>query len=161
MAKRSVHHPEFDDIAEMNKAVVALTREPSEYTPADKLKLDELVAEVAQRAENQEFEDAVPEKASLLIYKLACGQYFKAGNKRTALVAGHVFMRKNGFKLDIRNRSLVGTVDRVGVGASTLEDVYETVEGLAVKAPTDRKGWEGAIKESVEANRRFLTDLGS
>ena len=141
--------------------VVALTREPSEYTEADKLKLEAIVSEVAQRADNQEFEDAVQEKVSLLVFKLASGQHFKAGNQRTALVAGHVFMRKNGYKIDMRNRSLVSTIDKVGMGASSLEDLYEVMKALAAKSPTDRKGWSGATKESVVASRRFLTDLGS
>ena len=161
MVKRSVHHPDFDDLVKMNMEVVTLTREPSEYSSADKAKLESLVSEVAQRADNQEFEDAVCEKASLLVYKLASGQYFKAGNKRTALVAGHVFLRKNGFKVDLRSRSMAFTVDKVGVGAANLEDLYEVVKGLATKSPTDRKGWSGSTKESVAANRRFLTDLGS
>ncbi len=161
MAKRSVHHPEFDDLVEVNKEVVALTREPSEYAPADKEKLEALVAEVASRADNQDFEDAVPEKASLLVYKLASGQYFRAGNKRTALVAGHVFLRKNGFKIELKNRTLVATVDRVGVGAADLEALYEVIKAQMAKSPTDRKGWAGAIKESVDANRRLLVDLAS
>ena len=161
MVKRSVHHPDFDDLVEINKEVVALTREPSDYSAADKAKLEALVSEVSQRADNQEFEEAVHEKVSLLVYKLACGQYFKAGNQRTALVAGQAFLRKNGYSIELRNRSLISAVDKAGVAAASLDDLFNVMDGLVAKSPTDRKGWEKVATQIIESNRRFLTDLGS
>jgi hypothetical protein len=52
-------------------------------------------------------------------------------------------------------------VDRVGVAAATLDDLFEVMEGLIKKSPTERKGWENASRQVVEANRAFLARLGS
>jgi prophage maintenance system killer protein len=161
VAKRSVHHMDFATLVAINADVVSLTGEPHQYSPADGKKVEELLAEVEARADNQDFEEAVPEKASLLVFKVASGQYFHAGNKRTALVAGLTFLRKNGYKIDIWNPEFVSTVDKVGMAASTLDDLYSVMSGLVVKSATERKGWDKAVKEVVESNRKFLTDLGS
>lgn len=161
VAKKSVHHMDFATLVAINAEVVSLSGEPHEFSTADGKKLEELIAEVEARADNQDFDEAVPEKASLLVFKVASGQYFHAGNKRTALVAGLTFLRKNGYKIDIRNAEFVSTVDKVGMAASTLDDLFSVMSGLVVKSPADRKGWDKAAKEAVEANRKFLADLGS
>jgi prophage maintenance system killer protein len=161
VAKRTVHHMDFATLVAINADVVALTGEPHEYTPADGKKIEELLGEVEARADNQDFEEAVPEKASFLVFKVASGQHFRAGNKRTALVAGLTFLRKNGYKIELANPEFVSTVDKVGVAASTLDDLFSVMTGLIKKSPTERKGWDKASKEAIEANRRFLTDLGS
>lgn len=161
MAKKAVHHMDFETLVEVNKEVVSLTNEPSEYTPADRRKLTEALAEVESRANNVSFEEAVPEKASLFVFKLASGQYFKAGNKRTALVAGLSFLRKNGFKLDLEDKDLVSTVDRVGVAAANLEDLYAIMERVTKKSKAERRSWDKVVKEIVATNKKALTDLGS
>ena len=161
MAKRIVHHMDLPTLVQVNKDVVALTGEPHEYSPADGEKLAALVSEVEARANNQDYEEAVPEKAALLVFKIASGQYFRAGNKRTALVAGVTFLLKNGYSMDIRNSTFVSTVDRVGVAAASLDDLFEVVAGLVKKSATERKGWENAIKQVVDSNRSFLVRLGS
>jgi prophage maintenance system killer protein len=145
----------------VNKEIVALTREPHEYSATDGLQLEALLKEVAARADNQDFGEAVPEKASLLVYKLAMGQHFRAGNKRTALVAGAVFLRKNGFSIRIDAPDLISVVDRAGMAEASLDEVYDVIGRLSVKAAAERKAWEGAVKQTVEANRKFLTDIGS
>ncbi|MDE1853517.1 MAG: Fic family protein [Thaumarchaeota archaeon] len=159
MGKKIVHHMDFDALANVNKAVVGLTGEPHGYAEADKRKLASLIEEVEHRADNQDFEEAVPEKASLLIFKVASGQYFRAGNKRTALVAGLAFLLKNGYAIDITNSELVSTVDRVGIAAASLDDLYAVMGELKSKSKTDRKGWDGLTKRVVEANKNFLTRL--
>ena len=116
---------------------------------------------MVSRAENQDFEEAVPEKASLLVFKVASGQYFRAGNQRTALVAGAAFLRKNGFAVDMRDRVLVSFVDKVGIAAASLDDLHEAMKRVLKKSPTERKGWDNAVKSLVKSNRKFLTDLGS
>lgn len=161
MAKRTVHHMDFPTLIGVNKEVVAVTGELNEYSPPDGEKLSALVGEVEARANNQDFEEAVPEKAALLVFKIASGQYFRAGNKRTALVAGLVFLRKNGYTIDIRNRDFVSVVDRVGVGAAGLDAVYAAMTELTKKSPTERKGWPNAVSQTVESNRRFLRDLAA
>lgn len=161
MVKKTVHHMDFPTLVLVNREVVSLTGEPHEYSTADGRKLEEVVAEVESRADNQEHEEAVSEKAALLVFKIASGQYFRAGNKRTALVAGEAFLKKNGRSLDMRSPQFVSVVDKVGVAAATLDDLYAVVTSLVSKSPTERKGWEKAVKEIVESNRRFLTDLGA
>ncbi|MDA4125052.1 MAG: Fic family protein [Thaumarchaeota archaeon] len=161
MAKKPIHHMDFPTLVEANKEVVLLTREPHEYTQADGEKLEELLQEVASRADNQDFEEAVPEKASLLVFKIASGQHFHAGNKRTALVAGLVFLNKNGFKIKINDPDFVSTVDKVGMAAASLDDLNAAMRRLMTKSAVERKGWDNALKQTVEANKKFLTDLGS
>lgn len=161
MGKKTIHHMDFDTLVQINKEVVALTGEPHEYSIADGEKLSSLVKEVEQRSDNEEPEEAVPEKAALLVFKVASGQYFHAGNKRTALVAGHVFLAKNGYKVDIANSEFVSTVDRAGMAASTLDDLYEVMSRHAVKSAADRKGWDKVVKQTVESKRDFLTEMGA
>lgn len=161
MAKKAVHHMDLDTLIEVNREVVALTNERSEVAPADRKKLVEALAEVESRADNVSFVEAVPEKASLLVFKLASGQYFRAGNKRTALVSGLVFLRKNGYKLDLDDSELVSTVDKVGVASATLEDLFSAMEGATKKAAMERRGWDRAVKEAIASNKKSLTDMGA
>ncbi len=161
VAKKAIHHLEFETLRGVNRAVVALTEEKHEYSAADGRKLKGLVKEVEQRADNQEFEEAVSEKAALLVYDIARGQYFHAGNKRTALVAGLAFLAKNGHSIDIENEDFVGAVDKVGIAAADLDDLYDVMRGLVSKAKPDRKGWDGVVKGAVEKHREFLTKLAS
>jgi prophage maintenance system killer protein len=152
---------DFAALVAINRQVVALTGEPHEYTDSDREGLGSLLAEVESRADNQEFDEAVPEKAALLMFKIASGQHFRSGNKRTALVAGAAFLRKNGYSIDLTNPGLVSMVDKAGMAAATLDELFGAIDALIVKAPTERKGWEGAVTQMVEANRKFLRDLGS
>jgi len=161
VAKKTIHHMDLATLVQVNKDVVALTGEPHEYSAADGEKLAALISEVEARANNQDFEEAVPEKAALLVFKIASGQYFRAGNKRTALVAGVTFLVKNGYSMDIRNSDFVSTVDRAGVAAASLDDLFEVLSGLVRKTPTERKGWENAIRQVIDSNRAFLVRLSS
>jgi len=161
VAKKTIHHMDFDSLMAVNREVVLLTSEPHEFSAADGKKLKELLAEAEERASNEGPEEAISDKAAFLIFKLASGQHFKNGNKRTALVAGLVFLRKNGHGIDISHPDLVSAVDRVGVAAANLDDLYEVIERLVTKSAPERKAWEGAIKQAVEANRKFLIEAGS
>lgn len=161
MVRKTVHYMDLESLVAVNKEVVLLTNEPHEFTPADGEKLKELLAEVKERADNEKFEEAVSEKAALLVFKIASGQHFRGGNKRTALVAGLVFLRKNGHRINVTDPTFVSTVDRVGVAAATLDDLYGVMEGLVQKSPSDRKSWEAAIKQAVETNKKFLIETGS
>jgi len=161
VAKKTVHHMDFESLLAVNREVVLLTREPHEYSSADGEKLKELLAEAEERADNEKPEEAVRDKAAFLIFKLASGQHFRNGNKRTALVAGLVFLCKNGYSIDISHPDLVSVVDRAGMATADLDDLYEVIRRLATKGPLERKSWEGAIKQAVEANRKFLIETGS
>jgi death-on-curing protein len=161
VGKKSIHHIDFETLLEVNREVVALTREPHRYSPADGEKLSGLAKEVEMRADNQEFEEAVAEKAALLVYRLASGQYFHAGNKRTALVAGLTFLVKNGYTLSLENEELVSTVDKAGIAAADLDDLYGVIKDQVTKSKSERKAWDVVLKGVVEKNRDFLTKLAS
>lgn len=161
VAKKTVHHMDFDSLLRVNREVVLLTNEPHEFSQADSEKLEELLSEVKERANNEKFEEAVTEKAAFLVFKVASGQHFRAGNKRTALVAGLVFLRKNGYKIDISSPGFVSVVDKVGIAAADLDDVYDIMKASVSKSTQERGSWETAIKKAVEANKKFLTDTGS
>jgi len=161
VAKKIIHHVDFETLVGVNMAVVALTNERHEYSPADGRKLRSLVKEVEQRADNQEFEEAVAEKAALLVYDIARGQYFHAGNKRTALVAGLAFLAKNGHTVDIEDDGFVSTVDKAGIAAADLDDLYAVVKGLISKGKTERRGWDAVVKAAVQKHEDFLTKLAS
>lgn len=161
MAKRTVHHLDLPTLMQVNKEVVALSGEPYEYSLADGEKMAELIAEVEGRANNQDFEEAVLEKGALLVFKIASGQHFRAGNKRTALVAGLCFLRKNGYTVDIKDREFVSVVDKAGMGAADLDTLYMVLTEQSKKSPAERKGWSNAVTQTVESNRRFLRDLAS
>ncbi len=161
MGKKKIHHLGFEDLVGVNKSVVALTREAHGYSEADGKKLSSLVRDVEARADNVSPEEAIPEKASLLVFKIASGQYFRAGNKRTALVAGAAFLLKNGYALNIRDPALVETVDRVGMAASTLDDLFAVMRDRMAKSKSDRKGWAAVVESLVDANKEFLTGLAA
>ncbi len=161
MAKKSIHHMDFETLLAVNREVVALTKETHRYRAADGRKLEGLVKEVELRADNQEFDEAVSEKAALLVYRLASGQYFHAGNKRTALVAGLAFLMKNGHTLNLEDEELVSTVDKAGIAAADLDDLYALIRAHALKSKAERRGWDAVVKGAVEQNRAFLTRLSS
>jgi len=161
VAKKTIHHVDFETLVRINAAVVALTKENHEYSSADGRKLRSLVREVEQRADNEEFEDAVAEKAALLVYDIARGQYFHAGNKRTALVAGLAFLTKNGHTVDIEDADFVSTVDKAGIAAADLDDVYAVLRGMISKGKTERRRWDIVVKGAVKKHQEFLTKLAS
>ena len=161
MAKRTVHYMDLPALVAVNREVALLTREPNEYSEADGRQLESLLRDVTSRADNQDFEEAVAEKASLLIFKLASGQHFKAGNKRTALVECVVFLRKNGYTLKINDPDLISVIDKAGMAEACLDDVFDTVKRLCLKSAVDRKAWAVVVKQAVDGYRKFLTDIGS
>ena len=161
VGKKTIHHMDLKTLLEVNKEVVALTGEPHDYAAADGRKLSKLVKEVEMRADNQGFEEAVAEKAALLVFKVASGQYFHAGNKRTALVAGATFLVKNGKTFDLENEEFVSTVDKVGIAAADLDDLYARIEDLVGKGKAERKSWDKTVRDVVERHKEFLTRLAS
>jgi prophage maintenance system killer protein len=161
VAKRTIHHMDFEVLVGVNRAIVALTGEPHAYSEADRGKLAALVKEVEGRANNRAPGEAIPEKASLLMFKIASGQYFRAGNKRTALISGAAFLQKNGYTMNIQDAPLVDAVDRAGVGAAGLDDVYAVIDSLLAKSKVDRKGWESLVASLIDANKEFLAGLAA
>ena len=73
-------------------------------------------------------------------------------------MAGLVFLEKNGYKIDVTNKEFVSVVDKVGVAAASLDELYDVVRRLAAKSKVDRRGWEKVIVESVDDEKEFLAD---
>ncbi len=161
VGKKTIHLPDFETLVAVNREVVALTNEPHGYSEPDGRKLEELVREVEQRADNQAFDEAVVEKAALLIFKLASGQYFRTGNKRTALVAGAVCLAKNGYSLDLGNPDLVSIVDKTGIADASLDELYELLRKQITKSSAERRGWEKAVVQIVASKKDVLTEMGA
>lgn len=161
VGKKAVHHLTFDALTDVNRAVVVLSKEEHGYSEADAQKLRDLVVEVENRAEDREHDEAALDKCSLLVFKIASGQYFRAGNKRTALVAGTIFLLKNGHSLDISDPELVSMVDRVGIAGATLEELHAALERATKKAGPERKGWAKVLEAVVDTHRPFLTRVAS
>jgi death-on-curing family protein len=130
LAKPVIHHVDFDTLVLINREVVSLTSERHEYTDEDAKRIRALLKEVREAGSRNDFEAAVLEKASVLIFRIASGQHFHEGNKRTALVAGLAFLEMNGHTLDIKDPGLVSVVDRAGISTATLNDVSTTLKRL-------------------------------
>ena len=69
--------------------------------------------------------------------------------------------QKNGYHINLRDQALIDTVDRAGVAAATLDDLFAVTEGLLTKARSDRKGWAGVVDSVVASNREYLTSLAA
>jgi death-on-curing family protein len=125
----SIHHIDFETLVLINKRVVSLTGEEHSYEQEDERRARSLLEHVEDlKAASRR--DEVLQKASLLIFGLASGQYFHEGNKRTALVAGLAFLELNGLTMDIKDPALVSVVDRAGISTATLNEVLEIIKRL-------------------------------
>ncbi len=125
-----IKHLDFSALVLINKEVVALTGEAHEHDEEDDRKLKALAKEVSESFSEQDFESRLVKEASLLAYKLATGQHFHEGNKRTALVAASAFLQMNGRSMNIKDDALVAVIDRAGVGRATLNEVQEAIGRL-------------------------------
>jgi len=121
---------DLDTLVLINREVVQLTSERHEYTEEDEKRIKTLLREVREVGQGENPETAVLQKASLLVYRIAAGQHFHEGNKRTALVAGLAFLEMNGYTIDIKDPGLVSVVDRAGISAATLNDVQAALKRL-------------------------------
>ena len=130
LAKRSVHHLDFDALVLINKEVVSLTGEEHQFNGEDARGMKSLLRDVEEAGAGEDLEETLLAKASLLMFGIASGQHFHEGNKRTALVAGIAFLQMNGRAVDIRDEGLVGVIDRAGVGRATLNDLTAKLRSL-------------------------------
>jgi len=130
LAKRSVHHLDFDALVLINKEVVSLTGEEHQFNGEDARGMKSLLRDVEEAGAGEDLEETLLAKASLLMFRIASGQHFHEGNKRTALVAGIAFLQMNGRAVDIRDEGLVGVIDRAGVGRATLNDLTAKLRSL-------------------------------
>jgi len=128
---RKVRYIDFDTLTMINREVVSLTAEKHEYTDEDEKRMKRLLKDVEDAATADELDTQVLEKASLLVFRIASGQNFHEGNKRTAIVAGLAFMNMNGLTLDLEDKDLASVVDKAGVSSPTLKDVEAVMRRLA------------------------------
>ncbi len=128
--KEAIHHLELPTLILINKEVVALTGELHGYTEEDEGRLKSLVEEIQVMFNEAEYDEAVIQKTALLVYRIASGQHFHEGNKRTALVAASAFLRMNGRSIDIRNEELVSVVDKAGIATADLNAVKGVIRKL-------------------------------
>ncbi len=117
-------------LVRINAEVVSLTGDKHEYTKEDERKLRRLLDEVEETANDQERNESIIRKVSLLIFGVAHGQHFHEGNKRTALVAAEAFLKGNGYTIEIKDKDLVQAVDKAGIGQASLSKVSSIVRRL-------------------------------
>ena len=67
----------------------------------------------------------------------------------------------NGYSVDIKDEELVRVVDKSGIAAANLNEVYELIIRLISLSKNERKMWEATIKEVVDSNKDFLIYIGS
>src|SRR3989304_1474787 len=118
---------DFQTLVNINKEVVSLTGDEHEYAREDERELRQLLTEVQETANAGERKESIIQKVSLLIFRLASGQHFHEGNKRTALTAGESFLRANGYTIEISDKELVQVVDKAGIGQAGLRGISERV----------------------------------
>ncbi len=117
-------------LVQINAEVVSLTGDKHEHTKGDERKLRQLLTEVEKTANDQERNESIIQKVSLLIFRVANGQHFHEGNKRTALVAAESFLKANGYTIDMKDKDLVQLVDKAGIGQASLSEVSKIIRGL-------------------------------
>lgn len=120
---------DFDALVLINKEVVSLRGEKHVYEEEDEKRMKSMLRLIEDLDAGTSIEDGLVKKGALLVFKIASGQNFHEGNKRTALVAGLTFLKMNGFEFDVEDPRLVSVVDRAGVAKATLKEV-EDVLGL-------------------------------
>ena len=81
---RRIRHVDFGTLVAINREVVSLTGEKHEFTDEDERRMKSLLKEVEDAAAADDYDAQILEKASLLVFRIAAGQHFHEGNKRTA-----------------------------------------------------------------------------
>ena len=130
MANRAIRHIGVAQLVSINKQVVSLTGEKHEYDEEDERRLKDLVDDVAKNFNDEALDEAILLKASLIAFRVAAGQHFREGNKRTALVAMSAFLRMNGQVIDVQDPGLVTSIDKAGIGNARLVDVENVLRRL-------------------------------
>ncbi len=125
-----VRYFDVKTLVKINAEVVSLTGDKHEYTKEDERKLRRLLNEVEETGNEEERNESIIRKVSLLIFGVANGQYFHEGNKRTALVAAETFLKGNGYTMDMKDKDLVQAVDKAGIGQATLSQVSTVIRRL-------------------------------
>lgn len=110
--------------------MVALTKDEHKYTEHDEKEIRRLLSDTRRVANREEQSDSIIEKVSLLIYRIAGGQHYLEGNKRTALAVAETFLKFNGYTMDIGDKSLLDILSKVAVGQASLSSVRDIVRQL-------------------------------
>ena len=130
MTEEKIRYLPFEILVRINREVVSLTKERHHSSEDDERSIRQLLVEVEETANDVGRSESIIQKASLLIFRIARGQYFYEGNKRTALVALQSFLAGNGFTMEIRDKDLTKIIDEVGIGHGSLSKVSQVVRRL-------------------------------
>lgn len=125
-----IKHLPFEILVMINKEVVSLTNEQHSYTHDDEQGMRRLLVEVEKTANDEERDESIIQKVSLLIFRTASGQYFYEGNKRTALVAAQSFLDANKYAIDMKDKDLEKVVDKASIGQADLSKVTQSIRRL-------------------------------
>jgi prophage maintenance system killer protein len=156
-----VHDLDFDTLVFINKQVVSITGDRHGYAEEDAARMKALLKDVEDTAGAGDASGDVLEKASLLMFRIASGQNFHEGNKRTALVAGAAFLRLNGYTLEVKDPDLVSVVDRAGMSTAGLDDVRTVLRDRVKRGKRRTQVARRTVEEIVKRNREFLSYIGS
>jgi death-on-curing protein len=98
----------------------------SRVTSADVQNLPGLESALAQPKQTFDGKDLYPrieQKAAALLYSLCQNHPFTDGNKRVAFIAANVFLRRNGFDLDVEVNDAIEFMYSVARGELSVEMV--------------------------------------
>ncbi|MDA4127863.1 MAG: type II toxin-antitoxin system death-on-curing family toxin [Thaumarchaeota archaeon] len=130
MTRKVIRHLDFPTLVLINREVVSLTGEKHEYDQEDESRIKSLAEEIVREYNQEEFRESIVRKTSLLVFRIATGQHFHEGNKRTALVAASAFLRMNGCSVNIKDEGFVSVVDRAGIAAANLNEIESVLRRL-------------------------------
>ncbi len=123
-------YPEFSELATINKEAVALTGEEHNYDSYDEEGLRAILANLQGLYNDLPGLECITNKVTYLIFSIAYEQRFHEGNKRTALIIGETFLKRNGYTIDIEDQGLLQILDRCAIQAATLKDLYPEIKRL-------------------------------
>lgn len=85
--------------------------------------LESALAQPQQTFDGNDLYEQIENKAGALLYSLCQNHPFTDGNKRVAFMATNVFLRWNGFDLDVETNEAIAFMYCVGRGELSVEKV--------------------------------------
>ncbi len=84
-----------------------------------------IVANPRREFAGQELYPDIAAKIAIIVFSIIKNHPFADGNKRTAYIAGRLFLRINNFDLDCEHSQFKNLVLNIAASKATLEDVRE------------------------------------
>jgi death-on-curing family protein len=138
MPSHRIRYPSLVVIIEINRSVVSLTKDEHSFDEYDRSRLSQILDEMKTEGENpsvKTIKGRIVKKASYLMFRLASGQHFHEGNKRTAIVATATFLAANGFVMPQGNPAIERLLDKIAIGSPDVDirQLESVMEGLVVE----------------------------